>query len=58
MKQKPSQRFNFLLTSDQKMWLSQKSSNLKSCGSVIRELIDKAILEDNEQQTKDASSNR
>lgn len=57
MTQKPNQRFNFLLTSDQKTWLLQKSSNLKSCGSLLRELIDKAILEDNEQQGKNTSAN-
>jgi hypothetical protein len=46
MKDKASERFNFLLTLDQKQWLISKSDNLKSCGHVLRELIEKAMQEE------------
>jgi hypothetical protein len=46
MKEKASERFNFLLTQDQKQWLANKSDGLKSCGHVLRELIEKAMQEE------------
>jgi len=46
MKDKATERFNFLLTQDQKQWLASKSDSFKSCGHVLRELIEKAMDEE------------
>ena len=39
-------RFNFLLTSSQKLWLIKQAGNFTSCGDVLRSLIQEAMDKD------------
>jgi len=41
-----SERFNFLLTREQKEWLAAKSVNFKSSGDIVRSLIQEAMDKD------------
>lgn len=40
---KNTSRFNFLLTSEQKVWLIKKASGFTSAGDVLRSLIQEAM---------------
>jgi hypothetical protein len=41
-----STRFNFLLTPEQKHWLTKKAGNFTSCGDILRNLIQEAMEND------------